>query len=234
MNTALILAGGIGQRMRYGDCPKQYLPIHGRPIIEYSFRVFQAHDQIDRIVIVAAEAWREYISRLLQCEENTKLAAFAEPGESRQLSIFNGLKQIQRSVPETKKVVIHDAARPVLPPELVSACIDGLDEADGVMPALPLKDTCYQSSDGKHITGFLPRCQLFAGQAPESFRFPLYLNLHYQMTEYELKQISGSSEFAYKNGISVLMIEGSEKNIKVTTEEDLVLAEKYLGDVQSV
>lgn len=230
MNTALILAGGIGSRMGSSDCPKQYLTIKNRPIIDYSLCVFQLHDQIDQIVIVAATAWREFVDQWLQRSTISKFAGYAEPGESRQLSIFNGLKQIKELAPDTKKVIIHDAARPILSPELVTACLDGLDEADGVMPVLPLKDTCYQSGDGKHITGFLPRSQLFAGQAPESFRFPLYLELHHQMAEDELKQISGSSELAYKSGIDVLMIKGSEKNIKVTTKEDLPLAEKYLED----
>lgn len=228
MNAALILAGGIGSRMGGGDCPKQYIMLRGRPVIDYSLCVLQRHEQIDYIVIVAAETWREFLDQWLRHSGIDKFAGYAQPGETRQHSIFNGLEQIKKTIPNTQKVIIHDAARPILPVELITECLKGLDEAEGVMPVLPLKDTCYQSEDGRHITGFLSRSQLFAGQAPEAFRFPRYLELHYQMPEEMLRQISGSSEMAYKNGMDILMIPGSEQNIKITTRKDLVLAQKYL------
>lgn len=228
MNTALILAGGVGSRMGDRDCPKQYLMLCGRPVIDYSLRALQRHEQINHIVIVAAEAWREFLDQWLQHSGISKFIGYAEPGETRQFSIFNGLEQIKKLLPDTQKVIIHDAARPILSAELITACLKGLDEAEGVMPVLPLKDTCYQSEDSRHITGFLPRSQLFAGQAPEAFQFPRYLELHYQMPEEALRQISGSSEMAFKSGMDVLMIPGSERNIKITTKEDLLLAQKYL------
>lgn len=229
MNTALVLAGGIGRRMGKNDCPKQYLMVRNRPIIDYSLLTLQRHEQIDHIVIVAAGEWHDYVNKWLHNSGISKFSGYAEPGANRQLSIFNGLKQIQETIPATEKVIIHDAARPILPVELVDACLSGLEDAEGVMPVLPMKDTCYQSEDGKHITGFLPRSQLFAGQAPESFRFEPYLKIHYQMTEEELLQISGSSEMAYKNGMDVLMVRGYERNIKITSREDLSLLEQYLA-----
>lgn len=229
MNTALILAGGVSSRMGSGDYPKQYMMLCGRPVIDYSLCVFQQHVQIDYIVITAAKQWRKFIDQWLQHSGIDKFIGYAEPGETRQVSIFNGLVQIKAMAQETKKVIIHDAARPMLPPELVSSCLDGLDYAEGVMPVLPMKDTCYRSKDGLHITSFLPRSELFAGQAPEAFRFAPYLETHYRMEESALRQISGSSEMAYKNGMDVLLVPGSERNIKITTKEDLLLVEKYLG-----
>lgn len=228
MNTALVLAGGVGSRMGIGDYPKQYLMLRDKPIINYSLCVFQKHEHIDHIVIVAAETWRDFVDQWLQRDKIHKFIGYAEPGETRQFSIFNGLKQIQSLVPDTKKVIVHDAARPILSSELISVCLSGLDQAEGVMPVIPMKDTCYQSEDGKHITGFLPRNQLFAGQAPEAFRFSTYLDAHYRMPKDALLEISGSSEMAYKSGMKTLMVEGSERNIKITTKEDLLLAEKYL------
>lgn len=234
MNTALVLAGGIGSRMGREDLPKQYLMIRRRPIIDYSLCALQRHEEIDRILIVAAEAWRDFLDQWLRHSGIGKFAGYADPGETRQFSIFSGLEQIKKLLPDTRKVLIHDAARPFLSEELISACLKGLDEAEGVMPVLRLKDTCYQSEDGKHITGFLPRDQLFAGQAPEAFRFSHYLELHHQMPSEALRQISGSSEMAYKNGMDVLMIDGSERNIKITTQEDLRLMEQYLDGGKSV
>lgn len=208
--------------------PKQYLMVCGRPIIDYVLRAFQRHNAIDAIVVVAAGPWRDFIDHQLAESDITKFAGYADPGETRQFSIWNGLKRIKELIPNTNKVIIHDAARPVLPERTITECLAGLDAADGVMPVLPLKDTCYQSEDGVHITGFLPRNQLFAGQAPEAFRFSPYLEAHYKMAEEALMQISGSSELAYKCGLKVALIKGSEKNIKITTPEDLSLAEKYL------
>lgn len=228
MNTALVLAGGIGSRMGDIGRPKQYLMIHGRPVINYSLCKFQQHSAIDAIVIVAAQPWRDLIDRQLVENGITKFAGYADPGETRQFSIWNGLKRIKESVPNTEKVMIHDAVRPVLSAQAVTECLVGLDTADGVMPVLPIKDTCYQSEDGIHITAFLPRSQLFAGQAPEAFRFSTYLEAHDRLPKEAMMQISGSSELAYKCGLKVSLIQGSERNIKITTPEDLLLVEKYL------
>lgn len=228
MNTALILAGGTGRRMGL-DQPKQYLMLRDRPVIDYSLRVFQQHERIDSIVIVADLKWRDFLNQWLLRSDIDKFAGYAQPGETRQFSVFNGLKQIELLAPDTENVIIHDAARPILPLRLITTCLEGLTEADGVMPALPMKDTCYQSGDGQHITGFLPRSQLFAGQAPEAFRFRAYLEAHERMPEEMMRQISGSSEMAYKSRLKVRLVEGSERNIKLTTKEDLLLAEQYLN-----
>lgn len=228
MNVALILAGGIGSRMKMGSFPKQYFMVRERPVIDYCLCTFQKHPLIDQIVIVADEPWRGFIDSWLQNSRITKFAAYAVPGKSRQLSIFNGLLAIDTITPSIDSVIIHDAARPLLPAGLITNCLQGLKDADGVMPVLPIKDTCYQSEDGKNICGFLPRNQLFAGQAPEAFRFSTYFQLHQQLPEDYLQKISGSSELAYKNGLKVVMVPGSEKNFKITTSNDLALFEKFL------
>lgn len=228
MNTALILAGGIGSRMQMGDKPKQYLMVRDVPIIGYCLRAFEKHKLIDNIIIVADDTWKNFIDEWMLKDNINKFIGYADPGESRQLSIFNGLKKINILSSSTENVIIHDAARPLVTEELITNCLMGLNEADGVMPALPLKDTCYQSEDGKTINGFIPRKYLFAGQAPEAFKFQKYLEAHSDMIEAELREISGSSELAYKQNLNVNLIRGRENNIKITTKDDLVLFEKIL------
>lgn len=228
MNAALILAGGTGSRMGM-DRPKQYLSVCGRPVIDWSLRTFQGHEEIDGIVIVAAKPWHGMIDCLLRDSGIAKFSGYAEPGESRQLSVFSGLRRIRELLPATEKVIIHDAARPLLTAQLITVCLDGLSEADAVIPVLPIKDTCYQSEDGRRISGFLPRSQLFAGQAPEAFRFQPYFDIHERMNTEELSRITGSGELAYKNGMSVLLVEGDERNLKITTRNDLELAEQMLS-----
>jgi 2-C-methyl-D-erythritol 4-phosphate cytidylyltransferase len=229
MIVALILAGGVGNRMNMGGLPKQYLMIRERPVIDYCLCTFQSHPSIDKIVIVSDEQWHEFIDVWLKNSNITKFAAYAPPGKTRQLSIYNGLIVINSiDAQSVESVIIHDAARPLVPETLITNCLQGLKEADGVMPVLPIKDTCYQSKDGKNISGFLPRNQLFIGQAPEAFHFNTYLKIHQQLSEDYLQNISGSSELAYKNGLKVVMIPGDERNFKITTKSDMLLLEKYL------
>lgn len=227
-NAALVLAGGVGSRMNMGSFPKQYLMVDDRPVLDYCLCTFQEIQTVDAIVIVADVSWRDFISQWLEKSKITKFVAFADPGETRQFSIFNGLEVIEAQMPDCENVIIHDSARPLISAELICACFQGLQEAEGVMPVLPVKDTCYQSLDGKTISGFLPRSQLFAGQAPEAFRLKPYLELHRTLPREVLLEISGSSELAYKHGLKVAMIPGEERNFKITTQDDLKLLEKYL------
>ncbi len=228
LNVALILAGGVGRRMNMGDFPKQYLMVNEHPIIDYCLCKFQEHSMIDDIVIVADELWWDFIDEWLQKSKISKFVGYAKPGETRQLSIYNGLLAIESHVPNVQNVIIHDAVRPLLSAELITECFNGLSEADGVMPVLPMKDTCYQSLDGREIDGFFPRNQLFAGQAPEAFHFVSYLGLHQKLSKQYLMEISGSSELAFKNGLKVKMIPGEERNFKITTQDDLRLFENNL------
>lgn len=227
-NAALILAGGTGSRMGTNGTPKQYLMVRDRPLIDYCLRTFQQNEAVNSIFIAADPLWQEFLNEWLDRSEIKKFRGYAMSGENRQCSIFNGLEAIQVKAPETERVVIHDAARPLVTNRLITQCLMELNDADGVMPALPIKDTCYRSCDGISISAFVPRSELFAGQAPEAFRFWPYLEAHKKVDMKFLRQISGSSELAYKCGLKVKIIAGEEKNIKITTREDMLLLEQYL------
>ncbi len=229
MNIALILAGGVGSRMNMADFPKQYIEVQGRPIISYCLRTFEQHPEIDAIMIVADEKWHPYVQEWLQKDGISKFKGFVQPGRTRQLSIYNGLKQMSVFAGSEDIVVIHDAARPLLPAELITSCITANAQADGVMPVLPAKDTFYESGDGSHITRLIKRSTLFAGQAPESFHFGSYYAAHQKLSDAELEKINGSSELAYLQGLNVVMIPGAEINFKITTQADLQMFETYLS-----
>lgn len=131
-------------------------------------------------------------------------------------------------------VIIHDAARPLVSRDLISNCLKECQKADGVLPVIPVKDTLYQSADGMHITSLLNRSELFAGQAPEAFRFGLYLKLHKEMSREELLKINGSTEIAYKGGLKVNLIKGDDMNFKITTPEDLSNFESIIKDRNNI
>ncbi len=168
MNVALILAGGTGSRLG-ADVPKQYLEVAGRPIIAYCLETMTEYDGIDAIQIVAEEMWRPLIRKWA----GEKLKGFSKPGRNRQMSILNGLEDIKAYASDEAVVLIHDAARPLVSPQTIAACIGGCAEHEGVMPALPMKDTVYYGVSGR-IDALLDRSRVIAGQAPEAFRLSRY------------------------------------------------------------
>lgn len=229
MNIAIILAGGVGSRMKTIDRPKQYIEVKGRPIINYCLKTFEHHKEIDEIYIVADESWQEYIREWLSKDAISKFKGFAPAGKSRQHSIYNGLLACEQSACENDVVIIHDAARPFVTEEIIDECILGAKELDGAMPIITIKDTVYRSKDGKSISSLLERSELFAGQAPESFSYGKYKEIHDNATDEELMNTRGSSEIAYKNGMEIRLFPGAEKNFKITTMEDLTNFEAELN-----
>lgn len=229
MNTAIILAGGVGSRMGV-DRPKQYLVVNEKPIIVYCLEIFEKHTNIDKIVIVVSDEWKDYVIENADKYGITKVCGYAPAGRTRQHSIYNGLKAAEENAPDTDVVIIHDAARPLVSDKIIDDCITGAVEDDGAMPVISVKDTIYQSKDGKSIDKLLKRSELFAGQAPESFDFRKYLDIHNSVTDDEIAATAGSSEIAYRHGMKVRLVEGSERNFKITTIEDLETFETIVND----
>ncbi len=233
MNVALILSGGVGSRMRSDGFPKQYIQVNGKPILVYTLQKFQSSPAIDKIVVVADPAWQSDICTWLAAESITKFAAFAQPGTSRQGSVYNGLQACAAlASAETVNVAIHDGVRPLVSLELIAACLDTLKEYDGCMPVLSVTDTTYVSQDGKHISGLLDRSTLFSGQTPEAFRLQPYLEINKNASAEELENTRGSTEIAYKHGLNIRLIPGEYSNYKLTTPTDLERFRTSLEDAK--
>jgi len=220
MNIAIILSGGVGSRMG-SNVPKQYIEIDGRPIIRWCVDTFARRDDISTVIIGVADEWREYVgTHVADCG---KQVLFSPAGETRQYSIYNALKTAKdKGFADDDIVIIHDAARPLVSNKIIDECINGIGEGfDGVLPALPVKDTIYLSDATNTISQLLDRSMLRAGQAPESFRLGSYLALHNNMPREELLKINGSTELAFKAGQRIKIVEGDEMNFKITTPDDL-------------
>lgn len=229
MNIALILSGGTGTRVG-SEIPKQYIMVCGKPVINYCLDVFLNHPDIDAVQIVADRRWQEFVRKCLNKPEQEEMEkdrryrkwkGFSEPGENRQLSILNGLEDILVYADKGDIVLIHDAARPMVTEEFVTDCLVAIEGHEGVLPTLPMKDTVYQCKGGKRISSLLDRDKIFAGQAPEAFVLGRYYEANRAMLPDRILKVKGSTEPAVLAGMDVIMIEGDERNFKITTQEDL-------------
>lgn len=241
--VAIILSGGTGSRMNM-DIPKQYIEVCDRMIVTDSIRPFLECELVSDVRIVADDIWQDKImgeyrilSDYFMGDFNVgmpehgmddagslglyKFNGFSHPGENRQLSVLNALYDIKNACEENDLIIIHDAARPLVSVDLIRRCIDAAHGHEGVMPVLPMKDTVYYSEDGKGISRLLERDRIFAGQAPEVFRYGKYIKACEALLPDKIMEIRGSTEPAVKAGMDVVMIPGDERNFKITTREDL-------------
>lgn len=233
MNYTIVLSGGVGSRLGL-DMPKQYYKVGNKPVIHYVLETLSKCDCIDGYVIVAMKEWQECILEIVHAildkEDRGKFIGFAEPGENRQLSVYHGLLALKETALENDLVLVQDAARPNTRDSLIRKCLTIRNEEDGAMPVLPMKDTVYLSRSGKSVDELLNRSQVYAGQAPESFRFGKYLKANVQLLPDEIYKINGSTEPAIKAGMKIVMIDGEESNFKITTAEDLKRFEQIVKE----
>ena len=219
MNIALILSGGVGARLG-SDIPKQYISVKDRMIITYCLQIFGNHPKIDAIQIVADEQWYDEISKQMPEAVLEKFKGFSTPGSNRQRSIFHGLHDILKYAEQSDIVIVHDAVRPLVSQNLLSACVEGCKEHEGVMPVLDMKDTVYLG-DGRQVISLLEREMVYAGQAPEAFLLGKYYEANERLMPDQIDLIHGSTEPAVMAGMDMAMIPGDEGNFKITTRTDL-------------
>ncbi len=223
MNGAIVSAGGIGTRLG-SDIPKQYIRVCGHMIITRSLATLCRHPQIDAIQIVASDVWQDEIisdlNDMIGFHRSVRIG-FSHPGETRQLSIYNGLIDLKGVLENDSLVLVQDAVRPLTTDQIISDCLAACADYDGAMPVLPMKDTVYLSDGGQRVSGLLDRGRIFAGQAPEAFKFGKYLRANQSLIPDRIRDICGSTEPAVVAGMDIAMIPGDENNFKITTTGDL-------------
>ena len=229
MNHVIIVAGGVGSRMK-SETPKQYLPVKGVPVFMYSFRKFASRTDIDTIVLVISDEWKAFVAGWVAADHCRQTVLYAPAGSSRQHSVLNGLNILASMAGDDDLVFVHDAVRPLFPLSNIDDGIQGCRDYDATLPVITVKDATYQSHDGVTLSTILPRTELFSGQSPECFRFRPFLEAHRLFSDEQTAQIRGCAELAYKAGLTVKLIPGNEQNFKLTTIEDLKAFEMIVAD----
>ncbi|MFP4536959.1 MAG: bifunctional 2-C-methyl-D-erythritol 4-phosphate cytidylyltransferase/2-C-methyl-D-erythritol 2,4-cyclodiphosphate synthase [Dichotomicrobium sp.] len=225
--AALIVAAGRGRRAaRPGAPPKQYARLGGKTVLTRTLEVFCAHPQVDHVLTVIGEEDRDlYDDAVRDVARREKLRAPVAGGAERQHSALNGLRALVEIAPEI--VLIHDAARPLTPPEVISRVIDGVCAHGAAIAAMPVADT-LKRSENDVIAGTLDRTGLWRAQTPQGFGFDVILRAHEDAarTDVVLTDDASIAEWA---GMTVGLAFGAERNLKITSQEDMALAESLIA-----
>jgi 2-C-methyl-D-erythritol 4-phosphate cytidylyltransferase/2-C-methyl-D-erythritol 2,4-cyclodiphosphate synthase len=225
MAGCIALVVGAGRGVRFGSAtPKQYAPLGGVPLFRHSLAAFAAHPAVDAVrPVIHPDDGDLYAAAASGLDMLEPVAG----GGTRQESVRLGLESLVSRAPDT--VLIHDAARPFVPAELIARVAAALDGAPGAVPALAVGDTLKRGADGV-VVATVDRRGLWRAQTPQGFRFPDILAAHRALAGADLTDDAAVAEQA---GLSVRLVDGSEDNLKVTTPDDLARAERLLGEVET-
>ncbi|KAA0683961.1 bifunctional 2-C-methyl-D-erythritol 4-phosphate cytidylyltransferase/2-C-methyl-D-erythritol 2,4-cyclodiphosphate synthase [Roseomonas genomospecies 6] len=220
---ALIVAAGSGQRFG-AEQPKQYLDLAGKPVLRHTVEAFLRHPKVSAVRVVINPAFRDLYDAAVA---GLDLPEPVAGGASRQDSVRNGLEALADSAPD--RVLIHDAARPLIDAATIDAVVAALDSHPAALAAVPVADTLKRGEAGL-VTGTVDRSGLWRAQTPQGFRFPEILAAHRDAAGLELTDDAAVAERA---GLPVALVPAREENFKVTTPDDLTRAARALDDALS-
>jgi 2-C-methyl-D-erythritol 4-phosphate cytidylyltransferase len=224
MNIAIIAAAGAGTRMA-SDRPKQFLQLAGTPVIFHTLKPFEECDSIHEVIVVLpAEESAGFLSMAGKFGLR-KLARVVPGGATRADSVKRGLMAIRSATAEI--VVVHDGVRPFVSVDEISSTIDAAKSEGAAILVAPVTDTIKQVSD-QQIVKTLDRSSLRRALTPQCFRYEL-LRQAYQQADVNDPSLTDESALVERLGMHVSVVEGSSRNIKITTAEDLAIAEAILA-----
>ena len=229
MNAAIIIAGGVGSRMKL-DIPKQFLHVYGKPVIIYTLESFQRHPEIDAIEVVCLEGWEETLREYAEQYGITKLKWIVGGGATGQESIRNGVYHLEGILKDDDIAVIHDGNRPLMDAVVLSDTLRVCRVHGNGVSSTPFNDQVFVKQDEYSTREFIPRETLRKVTTPQAYRYGMLLRA-YRRAFAEKIGIYGSS---YTNTMMVELGEtlyfaaGSDRNLKLTSRDDLELFKAYL------
>lgn len=229
MNVAVVIAGGTGSRMHM-EIPKQFININEKPVIIYTLEGFEKHPEIDAIEVVCLDGWRETLARYAAQYGITKLRWIVPGGATGQESIRNGVDHLKDALGPEDIVIIHDGIRPMVDSSVLSDVIRVCMKHGNAVTATPFTEQIFRAEDASTTREYIPRDSVRKVATPQAYRYGI-LRAAYRRAFAEGIGIHGSS---YTNtmmvdlGHTLYFAAGSDKNIKLTTKDDLDLFRAYL------
>lgn len=224
MISAIILAGGKGKRMR-SAISKQFIDIKGKPIIYYTLKKFSENKKIDNIIVVLPEDEVKYFKENILKKYELRINKIVIGGKERQDSVYNALKSLKNS--STDIVLIHDGARPFISERIINEGIKFAEIYGAAAPVVMPKDTIKVKNEKNFSVDTPNRANLVSIQTPQVFKFDEILECH-EKIRYNGEKVTDDTMVVEKYGYSVYLYDGEYTNIKVTTPEDLILAERLI------
>ena len=222
MTTALIFAGGAGRRMNSRSKPKQFLEMHGKPIIIYTLEHFEYHEEVDGIVIVCIREWMTELKGLIKRYGITKVMDIVPGGDTGHDSIHNGLAFMGGFAEENDVVMIHDGVRPLITKELISENISAVRKYGSAITAEPVRESVVRSIDGENISEVPLRDQMYVAKAPQTFYYGKIHGLYERACRDGIKTID-SSHLCSIYHEPMHMVKSTKNNIKITEPADFYI-----------
>ncbi len=228
MVEAMIIAGGKGVRMNQ-DIPKQFLNINDIPVIIYTLQAFQQHPEVDEILVVCIDGWQELLWAYARQFNITKLKWITMGGENGQESIRNGVCELEKHYSEDDIVLIHDAIRPNVSQEIISSCIAQCRLKGSAVTVIPCAEAMLlRQPDGKSSKEVIARDLLARTQTPQAFPLKKLIWAHKEALKRGITNSVATCTLMVELGEEVYFSAGSEKNVKITTVEDIEIFKALL------
>lgn len=218
-NAAIIFAGGTGTRMNTRSRPKQFLELHGKPILVYTLEQFNDHPEIDGIVLVVLKEWIDYCEELTGRFRLKKVKAIVAGGETALSSQRNGLRKAAELFPADTVVLIHDGVRPLIDADTISRNIASVREHGTAITVTPAIETITIKAESGEVGQIIERSKVEMARAPQSFFLRDILEAH-RRAEAEKKEFIDSASLMQHYGHKLYTVEGAPENIKITTPND--------------
>ncbi len=229
MKTAVvILAAGSGKRMQAGH-NKMFLTLQGKTILEHTVQAFQSSASVDGIVIVAKQEELEQVQQMVPAASYSKIIGYTVGGKERQDSVYCGLQALPE---DYTYVMIHDGARPFVTATLIEQLLDDVTDQCGTIAAVPAKDTIKRVDANGMVQQTLVRSELWNVQTPQCFATAAIRRCH-QLAQQEGYYGTDDASLAERYGLQVKVVPAYYENIKLTTPEDLDVAEVFLKRLKS-
>lgn len=224
MNIAVIFAGGTGRRMNTRAKPKQFLEMHGKPVLIYTLQHFEEHPEIDSIVLVCLESWIDYAKKIIKEFHIRKVADVVSGGATGQESIFNGVSRAYQNSSNDKDIVlVHDGVRPLIDRDTITDCLRSVRKYGTAITTTPAIETIFVDGEGDKVGKIFNRSQCAMARAPQCFYLADLYKAHLRARRDKKLDFIDSAMLMQYYGAELHTVTGPVENIKITTPTDFYL-----------